>query len=215
MEEAINYLIRWGHYFVGITWIGLLYYFNFVQTEYFKEAEANARVDAFVKLAPRALWWFRWGAVMTLLTGLYLLYLIGMAATVDIVLAVVMATIMFLNVWLIIWPNQKIVIASNEQIQAGGEATPEAAAAAPKAALASRTNTLFSLPMLFLMGASGHFAHGHHAENMTALIVGLVIIAAIELNAIFGKQGPITTVRGVIVSSFVLTAVFWAVVEWL
>ena len=215
MEEAINYLIRWGHYFVGITWIGLLYYFNFVQTEYFKEAEANARVDAFVKLAPRALWWFRWGAVMTLLTGLYLLYLIGMAATVDIVLAVVMATLMFLNVWLIIWPNQKIVIASNEQIQAGGEATPEAAAAAPKAALASRTNTLFSLPMLFLMGASGHFAHGHHAENMTALIVGLVIIAAIELNAIFGKQGPITTVRGVIVSSFVLTAVFWAVVEWL
>ena len=215
MEEVINYLFRWTHYFVGITWIGLLYYFNFVQTEYFKEAEAGARVDAFVKLAPRALWWFRWAAAMTFLTGLYLLYVLGMGATVDIVLSIVMATLMFLNVWLIIWPNQRIIIASNEQVQAGGEATPEAAAAAPKAALASRTNTLFSLPMLFLMGASNHFAHGGFGDKTNALIVGIIIIAAIELNAIFGKQGPITTVRGVIVSSFVLTAVFWAIVELL
>ena len=213
MEEVINYLIRWAHYFVGITWIGMLYYFNFVQTEYFKEAEAGARVDAFVKLAPRALWWFRWGAAMTFLTGLYLVYVIHRSMSIDIVLSVVMAILMFLNVWLIIWPNQKIVIASNEQIQAGGEATPEAAAAAPKAALASRTNTLFSLPMLFLMGASNHFGHGGFSDKGLALIVGLVIIAAIELNAIFGKQGPLTTVRGVIVSSFVLTGVMWAVVE--
>ena len=88
MEEVINYLVRFAHYFVGITWIGLLYYFNFVQTEYFKEAEASARVDAFVKLAPRALWWFRWGAMMTFLTGLYLLYVIGHGATVDIVLSI-------------------------------------------------------------------------------------------------------------------------------
>ena len=215
MEEVINYLVRFAHYFVGITWIGLLYYFNFVQTEYFKEAEAGARVDAFVKLAPRALWWFRWGAMMTFLTGLYLLYVLHMSLTVDIVLSAVMATLMFLNVWLIIWPNQKIIIASNEQVQAGGEADPAAAAAAPKAALASRTNTLLSLPMLFLMGASAHFGHGGFMDGMNALIVGLVIIAAIEINAIVGKQGPITTVQGVIVSSFVLTGVFWAVVELL
>ena len=215
MEEVINYLVRFAHYFVGITWIGLLYYFNFVQTEYFKEAEASARVDAFVKLAPRALWWFRWGAMMTFLTGLYLLYVLHMSLTVDIVLSAVMATLMFLNVWLIIWPNQKIIIASNEQVQAGGEADPAAAAAAPKAALASRTNTLLSLPMLFLMGASAHFGHGGFMDGMNALIVGLVIIAAIEINAIVGKQGPITTVQGVIVSSFVLTGVFWAVVELL
>ena len=69
--------------------------------------------------------------------------------------------------------------------------------------------------MLFLMGASAHFAHGGFMDGMNALIVGLVIIAAIEINAIVGKQGPITTVRGVIVSSFVLTGVFWAVVELL
>ena len=215
MEEVINYLARWGHMVAGVAWIGLLYYFNFVQTEYFKEAEDNARVDAFTKLAPRALWWFRWAAALTFLTGLILLYFIGMGATVDIFLGAVMATLMFLNVWLIIWPNQKIVIASNEQIKGGGEALPEAAAAAPKAALASRTNTLFSLPMLFFMGSSAHFAHGGFSDNMTALVVGLVIIAALELNAIFGKQGPMTTVRGVIVSSLVLTAVFWGIVNWL
>ena len=213
MEEVINYLARWGHMVAGVAWIGLLYYFNFVQTEYFKEAEDNARVDAFTKLAPRALWWFRWAAALTFLTGLILLYFIGMGATVDIFLGAVMATLMFLNVWLIIWPNQKIVIASNEQIKGGGEALPEAAAAAPKAALASRTNTLFSLPMLFLMGSSAHYSHGGFGDSMTALVVGLVIIAALELNAIFGKQGPMTTVRGVIVSSLVLTAVFWGLVE--
>ena len=213
MEEVINYLARWGHMVAGVAWIGLLYYFNFVQTEYFKEAEDNARVDAFTKLAPRALWWFRWAAALTFLTGLILLYFIGMGATVDIFLGAVMATLMFLNVWLIIWPNQKIVVASNEQIKGGGEALPEAAVAAPKAALASRTNTLFSLPMLFLMGSSAHYSHGGFGDSMNALIVGLVIIAALELNAIFGKQGPMTTVRGVIVSSLVLTAVFWGLVE--
>lgn len=213
MDEAINYLARWGHMAAGVAWIGLLYYFNFVQTEYFKEAEDDARVDAFTKLAPRALWWFRWAAMLTLLTGLILLYFMGMGATLDIALGAVMATVMFLNVWLIIWPNQKIVIASNEAIKGGGSALPEAAAAAPKAALASRTNTLFSLPMLFLMGSSAHYSSGgfHASENMTSLLVGLVVIAALELNAIFGKPGPMASVRGVIVSSLVLTAVFWAI----
>ncbi|MDE0226087.1 MAG: urate hydroxylase PuuD [Gammaproteobacteria bacterium] len=215
MEEVINYLARWGHMVAGVAWIGLLYYFNFVQTEYFKEADDDARVDAFTKLAPRALWWFRWAAALTFLTGLVLLYFIMRSLSVDIVLGAVMATLMFLNVWLIIWPNQKIVIASNEQIKGGGEALPEAAAAAPKAALASRTNTLFSLPMLFFMGSSAHFGHGGFMDSMTALVVGLVIIAALEINAIVGKQGPITTVRGVIVSSLVLTGVFWAIVELL
>jgi uncharacterized membrane protein len=211
--QIIDYLAKWLHFIVGITWIGLLYYFNFVQTEYFKEADPDARVDAFTKLAPRALWWFRWGAMFTLLTGLVMLGIRGAGLTMDIFIGSVMAILMFLNVWLIIWPNQKIVIASNEQIKGGGEALPEAAAAAPKAALASRTNTLFSLPMLFLMGSSAHYSHGGFGDSMNALIVGLVIIAALELNAIFGKQGPMTTVRGVIVSSLVLTAVFWGLME--
>ena len=206
--QIIDYLAKWLHFIVGITWIGLLYYFNFVQTEYFKEADPDARVDAFTKLAPRALWWFRWGAMFTLLTGLVMLGIDGAGLTMDIFIGSVMAILMFLNVWLIIWPNQKILIASNEQIKAGGEALAEAAAAAPKAALASRTNVLFSVPMLYFMGSSAHLPSGNFiGGNMTALILLLIIIAALELNAIFGKPGPIATVKGVITSGFVLWAV--------
>ena len=212
---VIDYLARWGHFLFGITWIGMLYYFNFVQTEYFKEADAPARVDAFVKLVPRALWWFRWGAMFTFLTGLILLGYRHTGLTLDIVIGAVLGILMFLNVWLIIWPNQKILIASNTQIKGGGQALPEAAAAAPKAALASRTNVLFSIPMLFFMGSSAHFSHGMFSANTTALIVALIIIAILEGNAIFGKPGPIASLRGVIISGLVLTAVFWAIVELL
>ena len=212
--QIIDYLAKWLHFIVGITWIGLLYYFNFVQTEYFKEADPDARTDAFTKLAPRAPWWFRWGAMFTLLTGLVMLGIDGAGLTMDIFIGSVMAILMFLNVWLIIWPNQKIVIASNEQIKAGGEALPEAAAAAPKGALASRTNTLFSIPMLFFMGSSAHLPSGPFMDgNMTGMILLLVIIAALELNAIFGKQGPLTTVKGVITSGFVLWAVMLGILE--
>jgi uncharacterized membrane protein len=212
---VIDYLARWGHFLFGITWIGMLYYFNFVQTEYFKEADAPARVDAFVKLVPRALWWFRWGAMFTFLTGVILLGYRHTGLTLDIVIGAVLGILMFLNVWLIIWPNQKILIASNTQIKGGGQALPEAAAAAPKAALASRTNVLFSIPMLFFMGSSAHFSHGMFSANTTALIVALIIIAILEGNAIFGKPGPIASLRGVIISGLVLTAVFWAIVEML
>ena len=204
-EMVIDYLAKWGHFLAGITWIGLLYYFNFVQTEYFKEADGGARTDAFTKLVPRALWWFRWGAMLTFLTGLIMLYFRGKTVSVDLVVGSVMAILMFLNVWLIIWPNQKILIASNEQIAGGGEALPEAAAAAPKAALASRTNVLFSIPMLYFMGStSANLSHGIMTNEWNALIASLVIVAAIEINAIVGKPGPIASVRGVIVSGFVL-----------
>ena len=209
-EMVIDYLAKWGHFLAGITWIGLLYYFNFVQTEYFKEADAGARTDAFTKLVPRALWWFRWAAMFTFLTGLVMLYFRGISVSVDLVVGSVMAILMFLNVWLIIWPNQKILIASNEQIAGGGEALPEAAAAAPKAALASRTNVLFSIPMLYFMGStSANLSHGIMTSEVNALIGALVVIAAIEVNAIVGKPGPIASVRGVIVSGFVLFLVLW------
>jgi len=217
MEMAIiDYLARWGHFLAGVTWIGLLYYFNFVQTEYFKEADPAARTDAFTKLVPRALWWFRWGAMFTFITGVILLGFRHTGLSVDITVGAVLGTLMFLNVWLIIWPNQKIVIASNEQIKAGGEALPEAGPAAPKAALASRTNTLFSLPMLFFMGSSAHLPHGIlGGETTTALVVSLVIIIALELNAIFGKPGPMASVKGVIHMGLLLTAVLWAVLAFL
>ncbi|MCX7064005.1 MAG: urate hydroxylase PuuD [Proteobacteria bacterium] len=209
----LDYLARWGHFLFGIAWIGLLYYFNFIQGEYFKEADPSARVDAFTKLVPRALWYFRWAAAFTFLTGVYMLAYRHPGWTLDITIGATIGTIMFLNVWLIIWPNQKILIASNQQLKGGGQALPEAAAAAPKAGLASRTNTMFSIPMLYFMGSSAHYPHGGiSADNQIALIVTLAIVAALELNAIFGKQGPLTTVRGVILCGLGLTVVLCAVV---
>lgn len=219
MDEVINYLFRWGHFLAGITWIGLLYYFNFVQGSYFKEAEDDARVDAFTKLVPRALWWFRWGALFTFLTGCVLLAGLGGGGfewiTQDITLGALMGTFMFLNVWGIIWRNQKVVIASNEQIKAGGAALEGAAGAAGKALLASRTNTLFSLPMLFFMGSSAHLSSGALGQAGTGFWVALAVIVVLEINAIVGKQGPMTSVSGVITSGFVLTAVLWGLLRLL
>lgn len=207
----LELLFRWGHVLFGITWIGLLYYFNFIQGEYFKEAEAGAKADATKKLAPRALWWFRWGAMFTFLTGVYLLYVLGSGANQFILLGALMGTFMFLNVWLIIWPNQKIVC---------GIVEGDAAAAGPKALLASRTNTLFSAPMLFGMLASKHgMALPTGMEQMSfsdmGFVIPLVIIIALELNAIVGKIGPIATVKGVIHCSLALTAVLFALVNYL
>jgi len=211
MEELFNMLFRWAHILVGITWIGLLYYFNFVQTEYFKEAEDSARKDAITKLVPRALWWFRWAAFFTFLTGLLLLEIILVAISLDIILGAIMGTIMMLNVWGIIWPNQKIVIGIKEG---------DASIAGPKAALASRTNTLLSLPMLFFMVSSSHNQLGGNLWSeqitLTAFAVGLGLILLIEANSIWGKMfGFITSVRNVIASSFALTVIFSGIAYYL
>ena len=215
--ELVNYVVRWGHYLFGITWIGLLYYFNFVQGGYMASASDEAKVDAFTKLVPSALWWFRFGALFTFLTGLWLLVTVMAGLSVDILLASTMAILMFLNVWLIIWPNQKVVIASNEAVRDGGAADPNAAGSAAKALLASRTNTFFSAPMLFLMGSHGHFTlsaadAATGSLSMTPLIVGLIVILAIEANAIWGKTMVLATVKGVIASSLVLTLVMGLIV---
>ena len=213
-EAGIFYLMRWGHLLSGVAWIGLLYYFNFVQGEYFKVADPAARNDAFVKLVPRALLWFRMAAAVTFLTGLVMLGFIGMGLTIDITIGATLGTLMFLNVWLIIWPNQRILIRSNEGIKAGNAALPEAAAAAPKAGLASRTNTMFSVPLLYFMGSSTHLSSGPLSSASGAAVgVVLLIIAALEANAIFGKQGPMTTVNGVIGCGFGLWLVLYAVIK--
>ena len=209
-SHGLDYLVRWIHFLAGITWIGLLYYFNFIQGEYFKEADGAHRAGAIQKLVPRALWWFRWGAMLTFLTGVVMLAYRGAGTSYDITVGATLGTLMFLNVWLIIWPNQKIVIASATQVAQGGEALAEAAAAAPRAALASRTNTLFSLPMLFFMGSSAHLPNGLVTDASTVgLAAIMLVVAALELNGIVGKQGPMTSVRGVIHSGIGLTVVLY------
>ena len=210
---GLDFLFRWGHFLAGITWIGLLYYFNFVQTEYFKEAEDAHRAGAIQKLVPRALWWFRWGAFFTFVTGVLLLAMRGSGATLDIGVGATMGTLMFLNVWGIIWPNQKIIIASATQVAAGGEADPAAAGAAPKAALASRTNTLFSVPLLFFMGSSAHIPSGILTNTgMAELIALLVVILGLEANGIFGKVGIMASVKGVIGCGFGLTVLLYGII---
>ena len=221
LENLIDYLFRWIHLFAGVTWIGLLYYFNFVQTEYFKEA-GDAKASAIDKLVPRALWWFRWGAMFTFLSGLALAAYLGAAINYYLLLGMTLGTLMFLNVWLIIWPNQQVVIASNGEVLKGGEARPEAAGCLAKAGLASRTNTLFSLPMLFFMGASAHLVGdgrvpltAEGGTSMLAIIITMAIVAALEGNAIVGKTGPMTSVKGVIHCGIGLMAALVLIIEYM
>ena len=209
------FLSRWLHVVVGITWIGLLYYFNFVQVPAFAEMEAAARNNAIDKLASRALWWFRWAAVATLLTGILLLIFqndtpggkaelfsgdyFKSVKGMSIATGVLLAVTMFLNVWLVIWPNQKKVIANARNVQAGGEADPDAAAAGRKALLASRMNAIFSFAMLMFMVGTAHFfgSSGFEqvpsgGERATYWIIAIVIWLAFELNAlgVIGGTGP-------------------------
>ncbi len=162
-------LIIWIHVLAGVTWIGLLYYFNFVQVPALADAAGDsggpggAGITKYV--APRALWWFRWGALLTWLSGAaYLLHLgqfddaftLGMTSSpvnvygLTIGIGAWFGTIMLFNVWVLIWPNQKKVLGI---VEAGAD---EIAKAKRTAFLASRTNTLLSIPMLMSMIGAHH-----------------------------------------------------------
>ncbi len=164
MGAAFNVasLIVWIHVLSGITWIGLLYYFNFVQAPALAEAAADeggpggAGITKYV--APRALWWFRWGALVTWLSGAaYLAHLgiLGDAFMLTGTSSVIgvgawLGTIMLFNVWGLIWPNQKKILGIIE-------ATADDIAKARRTAfLASRANTVLSIPMLMSMVGYGH-----------------------------------------------------------
>ena len=221
--DGFLFVLRWLHIFFGVTWIGLLYYFNFVQGPFFAETDAATKSGAIQKLVPRALWWFRYGALFTIITGLLLIsgrahmgFSFATSWGVSILTGMALGFIMFLNVWCIIWPNQKIVIASATAAAAGGKADPNAVAAGAKAGLASRTNTLFSIPMLFFMAAANHLTITTDETSnfmLCGILVGVVILA-LEFNALKGKTGPMTSVKGVIHMGFVLTAVLYGIIEF-
>jgi uncharacterized membrane protein len=218
----IHFLLRYLHVFFAVIWIGHLYYFNFVQGAFMAETEAGAKSQVLQKLLPRALWWFRYGALGTFLTGFFMLAVKGhldAAAAggaafaspywISILTGALIATLMFLNVWLIIWPKQKIVIANALATATGGQANPDAPAAAAKALLASRTNTLFSIPMIFFMLAAGHVSFPVSETSRLGLyyLSLLVLIGALQFNGMYGKTGPITTIKGVITGGFALLLV--------
>ncbi len=224
--EFWMYMFRWIHFFAGVTWIGLLYYFNFVQTPFFAETEPGVRSGAIQKLVPRALWWFRWGAMFTFLAGIfmYLYYLVQSGApgfystpyAWGITLGGTLGTIMFLNVWLVIWPNQQVVIASAVQTAQGGQAIPDAANRGRRSGLASRTNTVFSVPMLLFMG-SRHlppfFGEATSGNATMFAVISAIIIIAVEANALSGLQGatkkPLDTVSGALWFGFILAVIFF------
>jgi uncharacterized membrane protein len=217
------FVLRWLHLFFGVTWIGHLYYFNFVQGAFFNETDAATKSNAIQKLVPRALWWFRWGAMWTFVTGFLYLMAYGHMNPgafsggwgIAILTGAFLGILMWANVWFVIWPNQKIVIASATAAATGGKALPEAAAAGARGTVASRTNTLFSIPMLFFMGAASHLQPIIYPEsNVPALVTVLaVIILGLEVNALKGKTGPMTTIKGVITCGFILTAVLYLAME--
>lgn len=222
--NGVLFLLRWMHVFFGVVWIGHLYYFNFVQGAFFAETDANTKSNAIQKLVPRALWWFRWGAMWTLVTGLtYLMiraHLGGMEMFrsswgITIMTGMSLGILMWFNVWFVIWPNQKIVIENATLTAQGKPGIAGAADRAARAGVASRYNVLFSLPMLFFMTGARHLplAVSDTYKFGTYAAVTAVILIALEINALKGKTGPLTTVKGVIHCGAALTLVFYVLME--
>lgn len=156
--DVVAALSRWIHFMAGIMWIGLLYYFNFVQVAALKAAGADGTASGITRhVAPRALLYFRWAAVVTWLAGAALLgphfvdaFLLrnGMGA---IGIGAWLGTLMIFNVWVLIWPNQKKILGMTPA------SDDEKNTARRVAFLASRTNTMLSIPMLFFM--AGGWSH--------------------------------------------------------
>jgi uncharacterized membrane protein len=216
----------------GITWIGLLYYFNFVQTPFFAKADPPVRAGMITGgLLANALWWFRWGAMVTFITGwLYLLHRFGQMGGAPgffgsdygwkIFFGGMLGSLMWFNVWFIIWPGQKVVMASAAEVARGGKALPEAAARGARAGVTSRTNTMLSIPMLFFMGAASHLSMSagpiSAGQGWAALILLVIVMAVVEINAVVGPATPdkasagkklLATLNGTFWAGFILTAI--------
>ena len=156
-RSIVDDVFRWLHLFFGITWIGLLYYFNFVQVPTMPKVPAELKKGVTGYIAPSALFFFRWGAALTVLTGLTIAFHNGYGADAltfqgtgadginMIGIGMWLALIMAFNVWFIIWPAQKKILGL---VEASDEAK---AKAAPVALIASRLNVLLSLPMAYAM----------------------------------------------------------------
>jgi len=219
--ETLRIAMRVLHILGGITWIGLLYFFNLVNVPLQKGLDPDTKKKVNPELLGRTLWFFRWGAVLTFLSGIGIL---GMRQAswndswgMTILTGAAFGIVMFLNVWLVIWPNQKVVIASAVAAASGGQANPKAGPAGRRAFLASRTNVVMSFPMLFFMGAASHFPLAATPNAGRFGLVLLAVLAALEINALTGTTGPtkkpIETVRGVIVTGFVTTAIVYALAQ--
>jgi uncharacterized membrane protein len=242
-DYFLNFFMRYLHVLVGIAWIGLLYYFNLVQVPALAAYgdEAKARIITLDNLARRALWWFRWAAIATLGTGILItgqptyydnflnwegansLNAKNAAITVGMLFGLTMAA----NVWMVIWKNQKVVLANAVNVLGGGAADPAAAGAGRKALLASRQNLIFSVSMLWFMVGTAHFygesfGNATSSSALTYVLIAVVIGAILQLNAL-GKLGgtaatnkllwPYESHKNAMITSAVLWAVLWILSE--
>ena len=204
-RDGFAFGFRWLHIVMGIAWIGLLYYFNFVQVPAFAAYGTDgdgpkARNISINILARKALWWFRWAAVATFITGLAIIGLTknypdgakswSSPQGTSILTGMLLGIIMLLNVWGVIWRNQKVVLANAANVLAGNAADPNAAGAGRKAVMASRQNALFSVAMVWFMTFTSHFSstYGNGDSKLHNLglywVIALVIIAVLEVNAL-------------------------------
>ena len=198
----VQLLLRWLHVIAGIAWIGHLYFFNFVNVPFQGTIGADIKKVVNPQLLTRALWWFRWGAMITFLTGLLLfrqLYMyipgVGLGVTelfatdgqvtgraIWILMGMLFGTIMWFNVWFIIWPAQKKILSAVRDGVAPDPKLPK------RALLASRTNTYLSGPMLFGMLAPSHYGAINVFTGLVAIALGLVAIWwAIQTSPKVGK----------------------------
>jgi uncharacterized membrane protein len=241
-DTGLPVLLRALHILAGITWIGLLYYFNVVQVPAFAAYgdEGRARNFALDRVAKRALWWFRWSAIVTLVFGLLLAGVIKdfmkdfmtsdsriLGGNSAILVGMLFGITMAANVWMVIWKNQKVVLANAANLLAGGEADPAAATAGRRSGLASRTNFILSFPMLWFMVGSAHLYPGAFdvdsaGKAWTFVIIAIVLGGLLELNAL-GKFGgtapsnkllwPYESHRNALITGGVLWAVLYVLSE--
>ena len=191
--EVLNILFRWFHVVFGILWIGLLYFFNFVNANFAKTLDADTKKKVVPELMPRALYFFRWASMITFIAGLVLLYINYMGPTASgswdsarghwIMLGALFGTIMWFNVWFIIWPSQRKII---NGIKSGNAAAPEIVS---RAALASKINVYLSVPMTFAMLAAG----GHFTHDDWYWYVGVIAVGFLAANGGYKRAAKVST----------------------
>jgi uncharacterized membrane protein len=177
--------LRWVHFVAGITWIGLLYWFNLVNVPFQKVLDGSLKGQVNPPLFTRALAWFRWSAVATVVAGLLLIYglywqdgnLFGSNTEITIFAGGLLGLVMLFNVWVFIWPNQKRVLAAMSAGEAPDPAWPR------NTLYASRTNFALSFPMLFFMAGSSHYP-----LDWTGVLVVGVVLAALGAGVVLTVQ---------------------------
>lgn len=190
--EMLDILFRWFHVVFGIMWIGLLYFFNFVSANFMKTLDADSKKKVVPELMPRALFFFRWAAMLTFILGLCLFFINyspnGWADMTTsrghwISMGILFGTIMWFNVWFIIWPSQRKII---NGIKTGSPAAPEIVT---RAANASKLNVYLSFPMVFAMLAAGkHFLH-----DDWYWFAGVIVIGYFAASGLYKRGAKVST----------------------